>query len=69
MFFALQMNFMGIFFNVNSHMCGVVPDKRFRFLVEKYKPKSVVPAQLSITDIAGYVHVHVAHRQRNLWSI
>ena len=32
-----------------------VPDKRFRFLVEKYKPKSVVPAQLSITDIAGYV--------------
>lgn len=32
-----------------------VPDKRFNYLVDLYKPKSVVPAQLSVTDIAGLV--------------
>lgn len=32
-----------------------VPDDRFDLLVEKYKPKSVVPAVLTITDIAGLV--------------
>uniref|UniRef100_A0A7S3PRC8 Obg-like ATPase 1 n=1 Tax=Aplanochytrium stocchinoi TaxID=215587 RepID=A0A7S3PRC8_9STRA len=32
-----------------------VPDKRFNYLVGLYKPKSVVPAQLSVTDIAGLV--------------
>eukprot|EP00924_Labyrinthula_sp_SR-Ha-C_P013405 maker-scaffold_5-snap-gene-1.61-mRNA-1 protein AED:0.02 eAED:0.02 QI:50/1/1/1/1/1/3/21/395 len=32
-----------------------VPDKRFNFLVESYKPASVVPAQLSVTDIAGLI--------------
>ena len=32
-----------------------VPDKRFDKLVEMYKPKSKVPATLSITDIAGLV--------------
>ena len=32
-----------------------VPDERFDWLVEKYKPKSVVPAVLTITDIAGLV--------------
>ena len=32
-----------------------VPDKRFDTLVEMYKPKSRVMAQLSITDIAGLV--------------
>ena len=32
-----------------------VPDARFDKLVEMYKPKSKVPATLSITDIAGLV--------------
>ena len=32
-----------------------VPDERFDYLVEKHKPKSVVPAVLTITDIAGLV--------------
>ena len=32
-----------------------VPDKRFDTLVASYKPKSVVPAVLTITDIAGLV--------------
>lgn len=32
-----------------------VPDVRFEKLVEIYKPKSKVQAQLSITDIAGLV--------------
>jgi obg-like ATPase 1 len=32
-----------------------VPDERFNALVRHYKPKSQVPAFLSITDIAGLV--------------
>jgi obg-like ATPase 1 len=32
-----------------------VPDKRFDALVDMYKPKSKVLAQISITDIAGLV--------------
>jgi len=32
-----------------------VPDERFDWLVDKYKPKSVMPAVLTITDIAGLV--------------
>lgn len=32
-----------------------VPDERFDYLVETYKPKSVVPAVLTVTDIAGLV--------------
>ncbi|KAI9199854.1 P-loop containing nucleoside triphosphate hydrolase protein [Polychytrium aggregatum] len=32
-----------------------VPDTRFDWLVEQYKPKSVVPAWLTIIDIAGLV--------------
>jgi obg-like ATPase 1 len=32
-----------------------IPDARFNKLVEMYKPKSIVSAQLSITDIAGLV--------------
>lgn len=32
-----------------------VPDQRFKYLVKSYKPASVVPAQLSVTDIAGLV--------------
>ncbi|KAF4995121.1 hypothetical protein FGRMN_5358 [Fusarium graminum] len=31
----------------------IVPDDRFDWLVEKYKPKSVVPANLTVYDIAG----------------
>src|ERR1700712_829827 len=31
----------------------VVPDERFDWLVEQYKPKSVVPANLTVYDIAG----------------
>jgi len=30
-----------------------VPDERFDYLVDKYKPKSVVPANLTVYDIAG----------------
>jgi obg-like ATPase 1 len=32
-----------------------LPDPRFDWLVEKYKPASRVPAYLSVTDIAGLV--------------
>ena len=32
-----------------------VPDERFDYLVEKFRPKSVVPAVLTVTDIAGLV--------------
>jgi len=32
-----------------------IPDKRFDTLIKMYKPKSRVPAQLSVTDIAGLV--------------
>jgi len=32
-----------------------VPDERFDWLVDLYKPKSVVPAFLQITDIAGLI--------------
>lgn len=32
-----------------------MPDKRFDFLCEYFKPKSRVPAVLSVTDIAGLV--------------
>ncbi|DBA03228.1 TPA: hypothetical protein N0F65_011587 [Lagenidium giganteum] len=32
-----------------------VPDQRFNWLVEKYKPASVVPPVMTITDIAGLV--------------
>ena len=31
----------------------LVPDERFDWLVEHYKPKSVVPANLTVYDIAG----------------
>lgn len=31
----------------------IVPDDRFDWLVEHYKPKSVVPANLTVYDIAG----------------
>ncbi|PSN72914.1 GTP-binding protein-like protein YchF [Corynespora cassiicola Philippines] len=31
----------------------LVPDERFDWLVEQYKPKSVVPANLTVYDIAG----------------
>jgi len=33
----------------------VVPDERFDHLVASYKPKSVIPAVLTVTDIAGLV--------------
>ena len=32
-----------------------VPDKRFKFLCSAFKPKSQVPAVLTVTDIAGLV--------------
>ncbi|TMW60613.1 hypothetical protein Poli38472_000655 [Pythium oligandrum] len=32
-----------------------VPDQRFQWMVEKYKPASVVPPVMAITDIAGLV--------------
>ena len=32
-----------------------IPDKRFEKMCEVYNPKSRVPAQISITDIAGLV--------------
>lgn len=37
-----------------------VPDDRFKWLCETYKPKSEVPAFLEIVDIAGLVR-HVQH--------
>lgn len=47
-------NFM--FCTINPNLARVeVPDERFDFLVNTYKPKSVVPACLNILDIAGLV--------------
>lgn len=33
----------------------IVPDKNFKYLAECYKPPSVVPAVLKVTDIAGLI--------------
>ncbi|KAL7555534.1 hypothetical protein ACA910_005312 [Epithemia clementina (nom. ined.)] len=33
----------------------IVPDQKFRYLVEVFKPTSVVPAVLKVTDIAGLI--------------
>ncbi|GAX17743.1 ribosome-binding ATPase [Fistulifera solaris] len=33
----------------------VVPDQKFRYLVDVWKPPSVVPAMLKVTDIAGLI--------------
>jgi len=33
----------------------IVPDERFDWLVSQFKPRSVVPADLKVTDIAGLV--------------
>lgn len=33
----------------------VVPDKNFKYLADCYKPPSVVPAVLKVTDIAGLI--------------
>jgi obg-like ATPase 1 len=41
---------------IDPHVSKVpVPDERFDQLVASYKPKSVVPAVLTVTDIAGLV--------------
>lgn len=45
-----------LFCTINPNIAKVeVPDRRFDFLVKHYKPKSTVPASLSIVDIAGLV--------------
>ena len=31
------------------------PDEKYDWLVDLYKPKSEVPAYLTVTDIAGFV--------------
>lgn len=33
----------------------VVPDKNFKYLADTYKPASVIPAVLKVTDIAGLI--------------
>lgn len=33
----------------------IVPDQKFKYLVDTYKPSSVVPAVLKVTDIAGLI--------------
>jgi len=44
------------FCTIDPHVSKVpVPDERFDHLVSVYKPKSVVPAVLTVTDIAGLV--------------
>jgi len=47
-------NFPFCTINPNEGRCRV-PDPRFDKLVELWKPKSVVPAYLNITDIAGLI--------------
>ena len=47
-------NFMFCTINPNKAVVPV-PDSRFNFLVSLYKPKSEVPATLTIMDIAGLV--------------
>ena len=44
------------FCTIDPHVSKVpVPDERFDHLVTCYKPKSVIPAVLTVTDIAGLV--------------
>eukprot|EP00499_Haloplacidia_sp_CaronLabIsolate_P005335 CAMPEP_0196780648 /NCGR_PEP_ID=MMETSP1104-20130614/8287_1 /TAXON_ID=33652 /ORGANISM="Cafeteria sp., Strain Caron Lab Isolate" /LENGTH=394 /DNA_ID=CAMNT_0042150861 /DNA_START=39 /DNA_END=1223 /DNA_ORIENTATION=- len=44
------------FCTIDPNVCRVpVPDKRFDQLVSTFEPKSVVPAVLTVTDIAGLV--------------
>jgi GTP-binding protein YchF len=38
-----------------SEFFCVVPDKNFQYLVDCYKPTSIVPAALKVTDIAGLI--------------
>merc|ERR1719384_274971 len=38
----------------NEVQC-VIPDQKFKYLVETYKPASVVPAVLKVVDIAGLI--------------
>lgn len=38
-----------------SEFFCVVPDKNFQYLAECYKPPSIVPAALKVTDIAGLI--------------
>ena len=33
----------------------ILKDERFDYLCDLFKPKSKVPAHLSVTDIAGYI--------------
>lgn len=33
----------------------IVPDQKFKYLVDTFKPASVVPAALKVTDIAGLI--------------
>ncbi|GKY97772.1 hypothetical protein MPSEU_000735400 [Mayamaea pseudoterrestris] len=33
----------------------IVPDQKFKYLVETFKPSSIVPAVLKVTDIAGLI--------------
>lgn len=40
-----------------------VPDERFKWLCETYKPKSEVPAFLEIVDIAGLVKCGIRNAQ------
>lgn len=51
---AEAQNFPFCTINPNEGRCRV-PDPRFDKLVEMWKPKSVVPAFLNVTDIAGLV--------------
>lgn len=44
------------FCTIDPHTAKInIPDKRFDKLIEMYNPKSRVPAQMAITDIAGLV--------------
>ena len=47
-----------------NHARVNVPDDRFKWLCEVYKPKSEVPAFLEIVDIAGLVKCGPAARSR-----
>jgi ribosome-binding ATPase YchF (GTP1/OBG family) len=40
--------------NIYSVQC-IVPDQKFKYLVECFKPSSIVPAVLKVTDIAGLI--------------
>ena len=55
-FFSLTISSVSPFCTIDPNVVAcVVPSKDFKYLAECYKPPSIVPAVLKVTDIAGLI--------------